>query len=519
LERTARRDQQVREELSEIAAATARASLQSLRQADRDQQRLTRRIEMSDPAFHERSLQQANRVAELTRHLNQLRQIHDKLLTGDAKQSLSESEQQRIERVARMLNQAAAQSVDPAQPHAAIAEATAWIAEKLTSVRESIEEIRGELADTQSDSRRSSQHHRRQAEQWLREARDRTIAALRLRQQQLAGDETASRQAKEIAGELERLQARPIEKLASGDAKREATERLAEQLGAETQQIEAEFAELLQAARQLSPPQIPADAVAALADHQDEIAGEVDRIGNDLRRAAIHQQRVGTSDAAQELAGSAERVKAIANKSAARAATELRRSASEPSSSADAHRRAVETFRQIQIESNRLAELLGEPSGQGSAQSPSEPGSDRGQRLAETLDELDRTLQHDTSQTQPKAGEASQTLEQAIQQHAAQAAQTRAQSSSSQPGSNTRQTPSPEPSRRSGQSIGTNSEEQGELSIDSIDRRGAEWGSLREQRGRDGGPVEADVTAQYRRQIEAYFRAIAGRQQRASPSP
>ena len=52
----------------------------------------------------------------------------------------------------------------------------------------------------------------------------------------------------------------------------------------------------------------------------------------------------------------------------------------------------------------------------------------------------------------------------------------------------------------------------GKLDISQTARSGAEWGQLRERRTEDASESRAEsVAPQYRREIEAYFRAIATR--------
>ena len=52
----------------------------------------------------------------------------------------------------------------------------------------------------------------------------------------------------------------------------------------------------------------------------------------------------------------------------------------------------------------------------------------------------------------------------------------------------------------------------GQVDISQTDRAGAEWGKLRERRTEDASESRSEsVAPQYRREIEAYFRAIATR--------
>ncbi|MEM9588039.1 MAG: hypothetical protein AAGA03_12230, partial [Planctomycetota bacterium] len=109
-----------------------------------------------------------------------------------------------------------------------------------------------------------------------------------------------------------------------------------------------------------------------------------------------------------------------------------------------------------------------------------------------------------------KAGEASQTLQDALADMAQQAARQRQDQfqSSSKPGSSSSSSKSPlDPQGDPGMMPMGQS-----VAIDHIDRKGDDWAQLRLQRTED--VVEANdtfVAPQYRREIEAYFEAVSKR--------
>ena len=108
---------------------------------------------------------------------------------------------------------------------------------------------------------------------------------------------------------------------------------------------------------------------------------------------------------------------------------------------------------------------------------------------------------------QQTAGEASPTLANAMQSQAQQSARERqSQMNPGEPSASEGSTPSTE----SGNGIQMPSG--GQVDISQTDRAGVEWGKLRERRTEDASESRAEsVAPQYRREIEAYFRAIATR--------
>ncbi|MDA7893903.1 hypothetical protein N9B38_03225, partial [bacterium] len=108
---------------------------------------------------------------------------------------------------------------------------------------------------------------------------------------------------------------------------------------------------------------------------------------------------------------------------------------------------------------------------------------------------------------QQTAGEASPTLANAMQSQAQQSARERqSQMNPAQPSPSEGSTPSTESGNGMQMPAG------GPVDISQTNRFGTEWGKLRERRTEDASESRAEsVAPQYRREIEAYFRAIAKR--------
>lgn len=264
---------------------------------------------------------------------------------------------------------------------------------------------------------------------------------------------------------------------------------------------------------------VPEYATNYLKTEQQHIRQEVDDIGDELRRAALNEQRLGRKESAQNIADAATRIKKVASSSAAEAINELERAAEDAKAASAAVERIAETEQQITREAIQLAKLLGESPEQPTDQrsEPSESQDQRAEQLARTLDELDQANQQNgQSESEQSAGEASPTLQQAMDDSARAAARERRQQIS--PGESQGQKPTDSMESASagnnpfsGTPGGENSDE-GTISIKEMDRIGADWGQLRVRRPGDSSDLRRTrVPDRYRRQIEAYFRAIAQR--------
>ena len=306
----------------------------------------------------------------------------------------------------------------------------------------------------------------------------------------------------------------------------ELTIRLSSSLQQELDRALMELRQIVQEMESSPPLESPPFAVAPLKVEQQRIRDDLDHTGNELRRAALNEQRLGRDAAAEQLAQSATRVKQVAMSAASNAISEMERVSVEPTAATGAQRQVTQAVQQIEREANQLAKLLGElsPDTDDRNSQQSDPEAQRGKQLAKTLDELDqaRAEQADRqSESGQTAGEASPTLQQAMDQAARQAAQERRQQIDQNPseGQNTDGPPSDSSAQNptSGSGQGAAMDDQ-RIRIDEIDRDGTDWGQLQSRRPEI--PLDRQRTRippKYRQQIDAYFRAIAERSAGVDP--
>lgn len=376
------------------------------------------------------------------------------------------------------------------------------------------------------------------------------IAAIDRQIQNAEDAEQAARETQTFAGEREkaaqqREQTTKNQKIPSLDKPNPAAE-LASQMTSraqdELQQIQDSLRELSQQVDiedQLRAPKSQADS---LANRQERIEQQVGDATAELRRAARHEERLGQNELAQQLDATADAIDQTAAKAASDATQALQQAAETAETTPEANQRVAQASQTIEQVAEQLAELLRSSTPPENAETvagqsaESSQSQQQAEQMAKTLDELDRALaQSDPSssqqgdelqsgQSQPSqpgqepnqqagqqssqpqnAAEASPTLADAMQSQAQQAARQRQeQMNPTQPQSSSN--PASEPG--SGQAM----PDGGRLDIGNVDRVGNDWGQLRERRTDDAAQSRSSkVAPQYRREIEAYFRAIAKR--------
>ena len=123
-----------------------------------------------------------------------------------------------------------------------------------------------------------------------------------------------------------------------------------------------------------------------------------------------------------------------------------------------------------------------------------------GRSVAQVLQTTHVVIGYDARETSP-------TLANAMQSQAQQAARERqSQMTPGEPSSSEGSTPSTE------SGSGMQMPDGGTVDISKTERAGTEWGKLRERRTEDASESRGEsIAPQYRREIEAYFRAIATR--------
>ncbi len=299
---------------------------------------------------------------------------------------------------------------------------------------------------------------------------------------------------------------------------------------------------------------IPAEQAERLEQSQHGIVQSVTDAVEQLNRAARHQDRLGNAEVAVTLATAAEAVAEKSARQTAAAQTALAEAGEDPAHSPAASQAVRGAAQELQRQVEGLAATLGgleEAADQADTDSEADAASEdapqtsaaarsEGRELAQTLDELDRSIFGQLNATPPEAGEAgeaggdtesapqdgddrpdesgasdsdgtpdsaldaSPTLESMLDQQQQEAARQRQQrdapeSETDQPPGEFATTPG-----TSGDAAG------GPVGIEGIDRTGSGWGQLREQQADEVAEGRQPfVVPQYRREIEAYFRAVA----------
>lgn len=326
-------------------------------------------------------------------------------------------------------------------------------------------------------------------------------------------------------------QARPAAQLAQM-----MQQKASEELAAAEEKLQA-AAQAAAEAQALSPN---AETLASASEAQNRVANEVAETAEALARSARHKQRLGEVADAQATSEAAAAVKQIAEGAVQQAKESLAeaRQAMSPTDSAtppspqNATAQATEARNELQqsqaalqtqaqqIAQAALAQQGGTPTGEQSPASQSSAESQAGakqsaQQMARTLDELDRTLsasrrpsQTGDQQSQSPSAQEMATLSAAARKQAQQMAMQRSQMGQPQP---------PKPGQNDANNPATESGDGDSkamadlFGLDDVDRENrGEWGKLRSREAEDVAEErKVEISPEYRRQIEAYFRVIA----------
>lgn len=273
------------------------------------------------------------------------------------------------------------------------------------------------------------------------------------------------------------------------------------------------------------------DAVTAADRAQRHVADDVANTAEDLSRAARHQHRLGQMELSQATAAAAEAVTQIsedevqkANESLTETKKAMESADGQPpapvAQRAHAARDALDQSQTaLQSQAEKLGqsnqEQVGEPSPDGqSASASQQPGAESARQMARTLDDLDRSLSASQKTSEqgedPSAQSPSQspaTLSAAARRQAQKMAMNRSQG----------QSPAKPQGEANESSLGTESgdgfsmEMADMFDLNAIERAGDEqWGKLRSREAEDVAEQRrVEISPEYRRQIEAYFRVIA----------
>jgi hypothetical protein len=403
---------------------------------------------------------------------------------------------------------------------------------------------RAQQALNRDPDSQSAQAQKQQAQVKQREAH----AALTAARQAQSEAQQRLEQAQQAVQEIQQRKLQPLE------AVNPAAE-LAERLAGEAHQ---DIAQLARQARQLTGRpdwadrlQPSAAALQRAADQQRAVKQDVARIAEDVSRAGRHEQRLGQADNSQQLQQAAEAIERVGEEEVADAQQKLERAGdeppeadSQPSRSGQLGRQAhqsVATARQaILQQAAGLEAILQGPSAEGqtsaadtssaspagqasSAAASAEPisASQRaeGQRLARLLDEVDQALAAGAQQAASAARSgmaAPWSLSQEARNQSARLAQSRQSLNSSQQGP-----PSLDTALQSGPGADVRNMAELERSLPTVDRSElGDWGRLRKQSAEDVTEAAREgIPAEYRQQVETYFRVIAERARQRQQAP
>ncbi|MFG0253662.1 MAG: hypothetical protein ACF787_00970 [Rhodopirellula sp. JB053] len=411
-------------------------------------------------------------------------------------------------------------------------------------------------------------------------------AADRTRQEAVAGQQ----EAKQLANEARK---HSIGDFDSENPAAELVGRAAERSHIELERLVESLEEVSADLGDQPVPVPPMPAIRSIAKEQQQARDAVRQAADDLERAARHEDRLGENAGAESLREVARRLNQVADSTMREAFESMRDAEADRFESSTGRPSRVNVGDQLAEAAKRLAEqaetiagisrppgagdTLGETPKQEQRIAPENQGTldqaDQSEKLARTLDELDRQLNQrgptaaeeagesngDSSggsrQPMKQAGQASSTLQRTASQAARNLAEQRQQSLSQiasagqQRGSNGDRKPSNrdgqrgdeenadrsgrrEPSSRSserdsprddsrrGQESGDRSGNEsgdsielpggGLLSLDAESRSDDQWGNLRERKSDNViQDRKTPIPLSYRSAVEAYFRAIA----------
>lgn len=346
------------------------------------------------------------------------------------------------------------------------------------------------------------------------------------------------KQRRDEAGKtVEQLEKKELQPLAAPNPAAELANRYAGESAAQAEQMADRARQLAQRpdwAYRLSPS---SNELNESRQRQAEIGVDVEQAGEDIARAARHEARLDKSELAERLAERAQDIGDVAEGEVAQSEQELDEAAREADpedgpqqgnrQAMEAHASIGEAERAISRQAEALDAALSPPEAASQATAADQPAGDseasqasstapqatpeqaaRAQMLARTLDELDQALVD--SQASPGAPAAPQptpsTLAGAAQAQASRMAQARTQARMAA------RMPGREAGEESQQGAALVDRSGSDAALQPVARAGDDWGKLRDRSAEDTVASGADaVSAEYRKQVETYFRVIAER--------
>ncbi len=375
------------------------------------------------------------------------------------------------------------------------------------------------------------------AQRGVREAEQRQQQAQRELEQAQRALERAKNQREEAETTVQQLEKKELPRLGAPNPAAELANRHAREAAEMAEQMANRAGELAQKpdwADALAPQH---DTLNQAREQQAEIGVDVEQVAEDVARAGRHESRLGKADLSRHLTEKAQDIEAVAKGEVAQSERELQEAAEQTDpqkalpqdneQALEAHASIGEAEEAISAQAQALDATLNPPetaaqtaaaTPTGDSQSPSEGGSAgqqatpeqaaRAQMLARTLDELDQAMAGSPATPSEPGGSQPppSTLAGAAQAQASQMAQGRMQA----------RMPARMPGREGAveSQLGAALVDQGGASagLQPVARMGDDWGKLRAQSADDTvGSGHDAVSAEYRKQVETYFRVIAER--------
>ncbi len=529
----------------------SRQASEQLREASRAVEQAANQANQIRPAHEEHladlsstAQQVAEAIEEARQTLEQAQQPLSEML-NDASAKLPDRRREELSQEMERVQSAARNS------QAQLARETAQRKNNLAQQREN------ELKQAKQNANRERENLKRTEERLNKEPENEGLKQERQRQaEQLAKLETteqvaqnSAEQAKQAA-EAAKARAESIarETLPQFDKALptvELAERMQSRSEAGLKQIAEQLQQLSQQAESLSAAQPERQRLLDAAQAQPQIEAAVADLAEDMARAARHQQRLGENELAQATSKAAAEVKQLAEGQVHEATAALERAqaatnAEQPSpqavqeASESSYQELGESEQALQQQAEALAaanealdaKSAAERAAAQSAAAAQAAALESARQKARTLDDLDRALaeaqrpnqsgqQPDSGQPGQQSGrqqsQSSSTLASQARQQSQQMAKQRSQAnqpnSSKQPGDG-------EPSEESTESGDGVSKQMADFyEIEELSREGqGDWAKLRQREIEDVTEAERpEISPEYRRQIEAYFRAVAER--------
>ena len=193
--------------------------------------------------------------------------------------------------------------------------------------------------------------------------------------------------------ERKKLERQVIDPLGKPNPAAELTERMATRATEELNEIKAQLNNA--AAEMTASDDLVADPrqMDALSQQQSRISDDVQRAANDLRRVARHQQRLGESSEAAKTSQIANEIEQEAKVASENAEADLQDAAKSPERTPQANRQITTAEQAIRDVGQRLSgDLNSDTKGENKRDDASQQSRRSDRQLAQTLDELDRSI-------------------------------------------------------------------------------------------------------------------------------